>query len=156
MLPDIKSKNWEHNLIENSLHERIVLVWSSDNLEFIPGLVDANPDPSGSKDGSRSGLSLEFGLHFIHRSKGLVDQPRELVGRLGLLGFIWRGHFGPEEGVVVVSTPTVTDRAGLQGIRHQVKDWDLVLAFGGLVDVGNVCSVVLIVVDLYTEWLIRG
>ena len=51
--------------------------------------------------------------------------------------------------MVVVSTSTVTNRASLKGVSHEVKDRNLVLSFSSLVDVGNISSMVLVMVDLH-------
>ena len=49
-----------------------------------------------------------------------------------------------------MSTSAVADGgSGLEGVGHQVEDGDLVLALGGLVDVGDVRGVVLVVMDLH-------
>ena len=46
VLPDIDSKDGEHDLLRDALHERVVLVGSADELELVTGLVDADPDPA--------------------------------------------------------------------------------------------------------------
>ena len=150
VLPDIESKDGEHDLLRDALHEGVVLVGSADELELVTGLVDADPDPAGSEHGTGGGLRLELLLHLVHGAEGLVDELLELGRGLGLGGLVGRGHLIPEEGVVVVSTSAVADGgSGLEGVGHQVEDGDLILALGGLVDVGDVRGVVLVVMDLH-------
>ena len=48
-----------------------------------------------------------------------------------------------------MTTSRVANRAGFEGISHEVQNGNLVLAFRGLVDVGNVGGVVLVVVELH-------
>jgi hypothetical protein len=149
VFPDIQSKDGVHNLFSDTLHEWVVLVGSSNNFELVTSLVDANPDPSRSKDGTWGCLCLKLGLHLIHGSEGLVNKTRQLVRNLALLGFIRGCHFFPEEGVVIVTTTTVANGTSFQSIGHEVKDRDLGFAFPGLVNVGDIRSMVLIVVKLH-------
>mmetsp|Transcript_3838 Transcript_3838/g.5723 ORF Transcript_3838/g.5723 Transcript_3838/m.5723 type:complete len:244 (-) Transcript_3838:67-798(-) len=150
VFPHIQSKNWEHNLVGNSLHQRIVLVRSSNQLELVSGLIDTDPDPSGSKESSGSSACRELGLHLVQRSERLVDEFLELCGWLCLFGLTGRSHFGPEERVVVVSSAVVADsRSGFERVGHQVEDWYFVLSFRCLVQVSNVGSMMLVVVDFH-------
>jgi hypothetical protein len=150
MLPNIQSEDGEHNLVSDALHERVVLVGSADELELVSGLVDADPDPAGSEEGTGGSAGLKLLLHLVHGAEGLVDELLQLGRGLGLGGLVGGGHLIPEEGVIVVPTSAVTDgRAGFEGVGHQVEDGDLILALGGLVDIGNVRSVVLVVMDLH-------
>ena len=139
----------EHNLFRDALHEWIVLVGCSHNLKLVPSLVNTDPDPPRSKDGSRSSLSFELCLHLLHGSKGLVDKSSQLVGWLCLLSLIRGSHFLPEEGVVVVTSSAIANGSSFQRIGHKIEDWNLILALRGLVDIGNIGSVVLVVVDLH-------
>mmetsp|Transcript_27870 Transcript_27870/g.47333 ORF Transcript_27870/g.47333 Transcript_27870/m.47333 type:complete len:270 (-) Transcript_27870:98-907(-) len=148
MLPDIKAKNGEHYLISYSLHQWIVLVRCPNKLQSITACAD--PYPSTSKDCSRSRLCLELGLHLIKRTKGLVNGCLKLSTWLRFLCFIRRSHLIPEEGVVVVSTSRISvSRSCLKRIQLKFKNVNFVLALGGLVDVGNVGTVVLVVVDFH-------
>mmetsp|Transcript_4149 Transcript_4149/g.5400 ORF Transcript_4149/g.5400 Transcript_4149/m.5400 type:complete len:257 (-) Transcript_4149:13-783(-) len=148
MFPNINAENGEHNLIGNSLHERIVLVGCSH--KFQPIRRDANPHPSRTEERTRRGACLEGSLHLIQRSKGFVNRRLEFRAGLRLGGFIGRRHLVPEEGVVVMSSSTVTDAgSGLKSVELKLEDVHLVLTFHGLVDVGNVCSVVFVVMDLH-------
>lgn len=150
VFPDIQTQNGEHDFVRDSLHERIVLIGCVDELEFVPLLVNANPYPSGSKGGSWSGEGFEFGLHFVHTSETGIDEVDKLRRGLGVLGLIRRSHFVPEKGVIVVPTATVAvGRTRFDSVLHQIKNGHLVLAFGSLVNVGNVGSVMLVVVDLH-------
>ena len=157
VFPDIQSENGEHDLVSCSLHQRVVLVGSSHELEFISLLVDTDPDPTGSKEGAGGSTGFKLGLHLVETSKGLVDEFFELSRRLGLLGIIRGCHFVPEEGVVVVTTTVVADsRTGFNGGFHQVDDGFLVLSFRGLVNVGNIRSMMLVVVDLHGGSVNKG
>mmetsp|Transcript_65653 Transcript_65653/g.97236 ORF Transcript_65653/g.97236 Transcript_65653/m.97236 type:complete len:218 (-) Transcript_65653:77-730(-) len=149
MFPYINSKNGEHYLIKHSLHEWVILVWCTDKLEFISSLVDADPDPSRSEKSSWCRPCLELCLHFIHRSKRLVNKSLKLVRNLGLSSLVSGGHLVPEEGVVVMSTATVANRTSLECISHKIKNWNRVFSLSCFVDVGNVSSMMLVMVDLH-------
>merc|ERR1711915_268618 len=60
VLPNIQTKDWELDFVTNPLHERIVLVGSADNLQFVSGAVDHNPNPSRTKDNSGRSFGFEF------------------------------------------------------------------------------------------------
>jgi hypothetical protein len=150
MLPNIQSKDGEHDLVLDTLHERIILVGGVDNLKLVALLVDTHPNPATSKGGSWSGHGLKLLFHGIHGSKRLVDHLRQLSRSLGVLGLVGRKHLFPEEGVVVVASSTVADtRSSFQSIGHQVENGDLGLTFTGLVDVGNVGTMMFVMVDLH-------
>mmetsp|Transcript_22830 Transcript_22830/g.37089 ORF Transcript_22830/g.37089 Transcript_22830/m.37089 type:complete len:203 (+) Transcript_22830:234-842(+) len=147
MLPNIKAKNGVHNLIRNSLHKRVVLVRCSNQLQSIGR--NADPNPSRTEHRTGSGLSLELSLHLIHRPKRLINRRLELGANLTLRGLIRGSHLIPEKGVVVMPSSAVADGSGLKGIQLQLEDVHLFLTLGGLVDVGDVCGVVLVMVDLH-------
>jgi hypothetical protein len=150
MLPNIQSKDWEHDLVLDTLHERVILVGGVDNLKLVTLLVHTHPNPATSKGSSWSGHGLKLLFHGIHGSKRLVDHLRQLSRSLGILRLVSGKHLFPEEGVVVVASSTVADtRSGFQSIGHEVKDGDLGLAFTGLVDVGNVGTMMFVVVNLH-------
>jgi hypothetical protein len=149
VLPDIQSKNREHDTICDALHERIILVGGVDELKLVTLLVDAHPDPSRAKGSTRCGQGLELLLHLIHGSERLVDESRQLRGWLHVLALVRGSHFFPEERMVVVAAAAVANRSSFQGICHEVEDWDLFLTFAVLVDVGDISSMVLVVVELH-------
>mmetsp|Transcript_2774 Transcript_2774/g.6324 ORF Transcript_2774/g.6324 Transcript_2774/m.6324 type:complete len:238 (+) Transcript_2774:352-1065(+) len=150
MFPNIKSKNREHNLIGNSLHQRVILIRSSNEFQLISLLVHADPYPSRSKESSRSGTCLERCLHFVERSEGFVDHGLKISTGLGLFGFIRWCHLVPEEGMVIMSTPIVPHRRpGLQSIQLQLQNINLILSLRSLVDVGNISSMMLIMMDFH-------
>jgi hypothetical protein len=179
MLPDIQSQNGEHDSISHALHERVVLqvtngkvpvrgyqmIWytvafknknktylvgRTDQLEFITCLVDANPHPARSKESTGGSAGFKLRLHFIQTAKGLVDELFELRTRFGLLGLVGGCHFLPEKGVIVVATAIVANRrAGVNGTLHEIENGNFGLAFGRLVNVGDVSTVVLVVVDFH-------
>src|SRR5210317_1415026 len=84
MLPNIKTKNREHDFIGNSLHQWVVLVRCSNELQSIT--TSADPHPSTTKECSRCCPSLECGLHLLKGTKGLVNSSLKLCTWLGFLG----------------------------------------------------------------------
>mmetsp|Transcript_15461 Transcript_15461/g.31417 ORF Transcript_15461/g.31417 Transcript_15461/m.31417 type:complete len:241 (+) Transcript_15461:177-899(+) len=150
MFPDVKSEDGEHNFVQSTLHQRVVLVRSTDQFELVALFIDTDPNPTGSKEGAGGSTGFKGGLHFVHASKGLVDEFLQLSRRLGGLGLVRRSHFLPEEGVVVVTTSIVTNcRTGFNGRLHQVEDRNLILTFHRLVDIGDVGSVMFVVMDFH-------
>ena len=149
MLPDIESKDGKLDLVLDALHQWVVLVGGTDNLELGTGIVEDNPHPTGSKDCSRSSSCLKLGLHIIHRTKRVINHLGQGIRWLGLLGLVRRRHFLPEEGMVVVTSTTVANWASIQSILHQVQDWLFIFSFHCLVDVGNIGSMMLVVVDFH-------
>jgi|EP00970_Alexandrium_tamarense_P001160 hypothetical protein len=56
----------------------------------------------------------------------------------------------PEEGMVIMSTPIVPHRRpGLQSIQLQLQNINLILSLRSLVDVGNISSMMLIMMDFH-------
>merc|ERR1719253_2262815 len=53
MFPNIKTQDGKHDFIYSTLHEWIVLVGSANKLELVSSLVDTDPNPPRSKQGSR-------------------------------------------------------------------------------------------------------
>ena len=48
-----------------------------------------------------------------------------------------------------MSSTTITNRSSVKGISHEVKDWNLVLTFSSLVDVGYIGSMMFIMMDFH-------
>jgi hypothetical protein len=151
VFPHVQSHDGVQNASgDGTLHEGIVLVGCTDNGEFVTLLVETEPDPSGSKDGTGSRLGFKFGLHLVHAPEGLGNELVQRSAGLGLLGLVGRCHFFPEKGMVVVTTTTVTNTGtGVDRGFHKVQYGHLGLAFGGLVEVGHVRGVVLVVMELH-------
>ena len=106
--------------------------------------VDNEPDPATPKDGAGSALGSPLLLHLLSSAKGTVNHPLKLGGGLGVLGLVVRSHLVPEERVVVVPPSAVADpRGSSEGISLKVPDVNGRLVLHGVVDVGDVCVVVL-------------
>jgi hypothetical protein len=151
VFPHVQSHDGVQNTSrDGTLHEWIVLIGGSDNGEFVTRLVETEPDPSGSKDGTGSRLGFKLGLHLVHATEGFGNERVQGSAGLGLFGLVRGCHFFPEKGVVVVTTATVANAGtGINRGFHEVQDGHFGFAFSGLVQVGDVRGVVLVVVQLH-------
>mmetsp|Transcript_45562 Transcript_45562/g.107036 ORF Transcript_45562/g.107036 Transcript_45562/m.107036 type:complete len:313 (-) Transcript_45562:68-1006(-) len=144
VLPHVESEERHHLRTLRSLHQRVVLVGGGSDHE-LPVRTNAQPRPPRAE--TLRGRRVERLLHLVHRPERVVDGLGEGRGRLaGLRG---RRKVAEKHAVVVEATAIVAEGCSVLDGGLLDVDERLVLSVQGLVQVGQVCVEVLVVVELH-------